>query len=236
MTSEQNDAVNQYFVHTEAWWGLFDRKIAPPPAAAESAGEKNRHIQALEEANQELKRTIQANEEENKELKKQVDIHEDLKKTQKEQIDLLKIDLATQKRAVTQFQHHNLTWQLFRMRFLCGLLKILSKDSLFLFTNSRAHCLHTAITNFTKITDVHSTADLKAEYTDEEYKKLVIGQLDVLYDLESYMDSCKVYINDAHVLEILELYYNQMTGRDMRQVRKASATIRDAIDAQTLGS
>jgi hypothetical protein len=215
MTSEQNDAVNQYFVHTEAdlvktdaWHDFLQH--------SKLIAEKDKRIKALEEENQELK--------------KQVEINNELHKTRIETINLLKI------RDVEKFQHNNLTWQWSRMRFLCGLLKICSEESLFLFTNSKAHALHAAMTDYTKKISgyLNQIEDLKAGYIDQEkYGKLAIGQRDILYELESFIFYCyKENIDNAHVRDILELYYEQMTGTDVGKRFDALQKIDDVIKAQ----
>jgi hypothetical protein len=77
------------------------------------------------------------------------------------------------------------------------------------------------------------TEDLEAGYFDEEkYKTLAIGQLDILYELETFIYYCKEYINNSHVKDILELYSEKMTGTDVGKKWNTMQKIDKVIDAQ----
>jgi hypothetical protein len=115
MTSEQEDAANQYFVHTEAgWWDRFRPKVHPvPPAANENLQKYNDYIEQIQELRgkviafqnkmQNIKADISAKDDEILELKKNVQ-EKDVEIKQLRQID----EYAIQKKeeVITQIEDY----------------------------------------------------------------------------------------------------------------------------------
>ena len=100
MTSEQEDALNQYFVHTGARWNPFGSKIASSPAAAEN--DDDQKYKEYERQIQELKDQLKAKDIEIKQLR---NIDEDAIKKKEELSKQLQKIKESQKKSLRQKLH-----------------------------------------------------------------------------------------------------------------------------------